>query len=129
MTFNPKYGSIGLVSFPYFWIVECFGPIIEFAGYLYIIIAFFMEQIYYEVAILLALLFVLYGSILSMTSVLLDAWSLRKYPHMRDVLRLLLLSLSEVVWYRPLNLFWRIEGLFRFLRKRTEWGNMKREGF
>ena len=129
MTFNPKYGSIGLVSFPYFWIVECFGPIIEFGGYLYIIIAFFMGQIYYEVAILLALLFILYGAILSMTSVLLDAWSLRKYPNMRDVLRLLVLSLSEVVWYRPLNLFWRIEGLFRFLTKRTEWGNMKREGF
>src|SRR5699024_1866341 len=108
---------------------ECFGPIIEYGGYLYIIIAFFMGQIYYEVAILLALLFILYGTILSMTSVLLHAWSLRNYTHMRDVLCVLVLFLSEVVWYRPLNLFWRREGLFRFLTKRTEWGNMKREGF
>lgn len=129
MTFNPKYGSIGLISFPYFWIVECIGPVIELGGYLYIVVAFFMGQIYYEVAILLALLFVIYGAILSMASVLLDAWSIRKYPNMRDVLRLLVLALSEVFWYRPLNLLWRMEGFFRFLGKRTEWGNMKREGF
>lgn len=129
MTFNPKYGTIGLVSFPYFWLVECLGPIIELGGYLYIIIAFFMGQIYYEVAILLALLFILYGAILSMVSVILDAWSLKKYPSMRDILRLLLLALSEVFWYRPLNLIWRMEGFFRFFRRKNEWGNMKREGF
>lgn len=129
MTFNPRYGAIGLVSIPYFWFIECIGPIIEFGGYIYIIFAFFMGQIYYEIAILLMLLLILYGSLLSMLSVLLDAWSMKTYPRMRDILRLLVLSLSEVFWYRPFNLLWRMEGVFRFLFKKREWGNMKRAGF
>lgn len=40
MSFNFKYGRIGLISFPLFWIVECLGPLIELGGYIYVIIAF-----------------------------------------------------------------------------------------
>lgn len=129
MAFNPKYGTIGLISLPYFWLVECLGPIIEVGGYIYIIVSFFMGQIYFEVAILLSLLFILYGSIISMLSVVLDAWSNNKYQNIRDVFRLLILAFSEVFWYRPFNLIWRLEGSLRFLRKNSEWGYMKRQGF
>lgn len=128
MTFNPRYGAIGMVSFPYFWLIECLGPIIELGGYVYIVIAFFLGQIYYEIAILLLLLFVLYGAIFSVASILLEAWSMKTYPKTKDILRLLLLSLSEIFWYKPLTLVWRTEGFIRFLFGRQEWGQMKRQG-
>ncbi len=41
MTFNPKYGIVGMASFPYYWLIECFGPAIELAGYVYVIWSFF----------------------------------------------------------------------------------------
>jgi len=47
MTLNPKYGAIGMISFPYYWLIECLGPIIELGGYFYIVIAFFLGSIYY----------------------------------------------------------------------------------
>lgn len=128
MTFNPRYGAIGMVSFPYFWLIECLGPIIELGGYIYIIIAFFMGQIYYEIAILLLLLFVLYGAVFSIASILLEAWSMKTYPKSKDLFRLLVLSLSEMFWYKPLTLIWRMEGLIRFILGRQEWGQMKRQG-
>ncbi|CAM5334061.1 Glycosyl transferase OS=Lysinibacillus sphaericus OX=1421 GN=LS41612_05155 PE=3 SV=1 [Lysinibacillus sphaericus] len=79
MTLNPRYGLIGMVSFPYFWLVECLA-VVELGGYIYIIIAFFLGQIYYEMAILLLLLFVIYGVIFSVASVLFEAWSMNTYP-------------------------------------------------
>lgn len=128
MTLNPKYGAIGLISFPYFWIVECLGPVIELGGYIYIVAAFFLGDIYYEVAILLLLLFVLYGVVFSIISVLFEAWSMNKYPKISDTFRMVLLSFTEIFWYRPITLFWRCEGLFNFLIKKKEWGKMERVG-
>ncbi|WP_058308635.1 glycosyltransferase family 2 protein [Gracilibacillus massiliensis] len=128
MTFNPKYRQIGMISFPYFWIVECLGPIIELGGYMYVIVAFFLGDIYFEFALLLALLFILYGSILSALSVLLEAWMVNTYPRFRDVLRMVFVSLTEVFWYRPLTLIWRVEGFIRFLLRKKDWGNMQRTG-
>ncbi|MCF6409757.1 glycosyltransferase family 2 protein [Pseudalkalibacillus salsuginis] len=129
MTFNPKYGAIGMISFPYFWLVECLGPLIELGGYVYIIIAFFFGGMYYEFAILLTLLFILYGAVFSTASVLLDAWSKDIYPRTSDVVHLIFMSLTEVFWFRPLTLLWRLEGFFHFLLRRKEWGNMQRAGF
>ena len=33
MTFNPRYGMVGLFSMPYNWIFELFGAAIETIGY------------------------------------------------------------------------------------------------
>lgn len=128
MTFNPKYGGIGMISFPYFWIVECLGPVIELGGYIYIVFAFFLGDIYYEIAILLALLFVVYGAIFSALSILLEAWSTNAFPKARDVFRLIVVSLSEIFWYKPLTLFWRCEGLLHFILGKNVWGTMQRKG-
>ncbi|KGX84979.1 glycosyltransferase family 2 protein [Pontibacillus litoralis] len=128
MTLNPKYGAVGMVSFPYFWFVEAIGPLVEFGGYVYIVVAFFLGDIYLEFAFLLLCLFVLYGSVISIASVLLDAWNNDVYLRNKDLARLMVMSLTEVVWYKPLTLIWKLEGYLAFILRRKEWGTMKRTG-
>lgn len=128
MMLNPKYGTIGLVSFPYFWLIESIGPFIELSGYIYIFVSFLLGDIYYIFAILLSLLLILYGSVFSIVSVLLEAWSLRTFPKISDTFRLFLYSMSEVFWYRPITLIWRCEGIIYFLIRKKEWGKLKRKG-
>jgi cellulose synthase/poly-beta-1,6-N-acetylglucosamine synthase-like glycosyltransferase len=128
LTFNPKYGSIGMISFPYFWIVEFLGPIVEFLGYIFMILCLFLGGVYIEFAILLFLLSCLYGSLFSMTAVLLEEWSLTKYPKVSDIVKLFLYSLTETIWYRPMTVFWRCEGVWQMLKGDTSWGEMKRKG-
>ncbi|MDR7855225.1 glycosyltransferase [Tissierella sp.] len=128
MTLNPKYGKIGMIAFPYFLFVECFGPIIELGGYIYIVTSFFLGSIYYEFSILLTLLFVLYGSILSAFSILLESWSMNTYTSIKDFVKLILMSLTETFWYRPLSLIWRCEGFVQSILRRKDWGKMKRVG-
>ncbi|KMJ55802.1 glycosyl transferase, partial [Bacillus sp. LL01] len=90
MTFNPRYGLVGTVAFPYFWFVELIGPIVELGGYLFVLLSFFLGDVYLEMAILLLLLMVVYGSLFSMMSVLLEVWSMNQYPRVRDVMKLYL---------------------------------------
>lgn len=128
ITFNPKYGSIGLISFPYFWIVEFLGPVVELLGYLFIFFCLFLGGIYIEFTILLFLLSCLYGSIFSMSAVLLEEWSLTRYPKVSDIVKLFLYSLTETIWYRPLTVLWRCEGIWQMIIGDRSWGEMKRKG-
>jgi cellulose synthase/poly-beta-1,6-N-acetylglucosamine synthase-like glycosyltransferase len=128
LTFNPKYGSIGFISFPYFWIVEFFGPVVELSGYIYIGISLFFGGVYIEFAILIFFLSCLYGSFFSMAAVLLEEWSLRRYPRISQIVKLFLYSLTETLWYRPLTIFWRCEGIWQTIKGETSWGEMKRKG-
>ncbi|MBX9975729.1 glycosyltransferase [Cytobacillus firmus] len=128
MTFNLRYGPIGFISFPYFWIVEFLGPIVELLGYIYVVISLFLGGIYLEFAILIFLLSCLYGSLFSMAAVLLEEWSLRKFPKISDLMKLFFYSMTETLWYRPLTVFWRCEGIWQLIKGDTSWGEMKRKG-
>ncbi|HHW94499.1 MAG TPA: glycosyltransferase family 2 protein [Mogibacterium sp.] len=128
MTLNPRYGKIGMISFPYFWVVECFGPLIELGGYIYIVVAFFLGKLYFEFAIMLALLFILYGSVLSAFAILMETWSVNVYAGIRNFFRLIIVSLTEVFWFRPLTLVWRCEAFIHVILGRKSWGSMDRVG-
>lgn len=128
MWFNPRYGSIGLISMPYFLLIEFFGPVVELFVYILIFLSLILGDIYVEFAILLFLVFVLYGSIFSMAAVLLEEWTMRKISNVSDVVRLFFYSLTETLWYHPLTVLWRCEGIVDALLKRKGWGEMKRKG-
>ncbi|WLR54044.1 glycosyltransferase [Mesobacillus subterraneus] len=128
LTMNPRYGQIGFISFPYFWLVEFLGPIVELSGYIYVFISLFAGGIYLEFAILIFLLSCLYGSLFSAFAILLEEWSLRKYPKISDLLKLFFYSLTETLWYRPLTVFWRCQGIWQMIKGEKAWGEMKRKG-
>ncbi|MBS8262864.1 glycosyltransferase family 2 protein [Mesobacillus boroniphilus] len=128
LTLNPRYGPIGFISFPYFWLVEFFGPIVELSGYIFVFISLFAGGIYLEFAILIFLLSCLYGSLFSAFAILLEEWSLRKYPKISALLKLFFYSLTETLWYRPLTVFWRCQGIWQMIKGENGWGEMKRKG-
>jgi cellulose synthase/poly-beta-1,6-N-acetylglucosamine synthase-like glycosyltransferase len=44
MAFNPKYGRIGMISFPYWIFFEWLAPIIQFLGIGYVILLLFLDS-------------------------------------------------------------------------------------
>lgn len=129
MIFNPKYGLVGFVSMPYFLFIELLSAVIEFIGYLIVIVGLAFSLINVQIAFFLFMMSFLYGSILSMSAVLLEEWSLKKYETKRELTKLFFFSLSEVFWYRPLTVLWRFEGFIQaLLNRRSNWGEMTRKG-
>ncbi|MCI3922559.1 glycosyltransferase family 2 protein [Paenibacillus sp. TRM 82003] len=129
MMMNPKYGRIGMVAMPYFLLVELFGPIIEVFGYVTVALGYAFDVLNVPFVIAYALLMLLYGSLLTSGTVLLEELSLRKYNRVFDVTRMMLYALSESFWYRPIMLLYRWIGFIQAVRgKKHGWGDMARRG-
>ncbi len=129
MMLNPRYGKIGMISMPYFLFVELLGPVVELTGIITVLIGLFLDTIDIRITLILALLMLLYGSLLSMGAVLFEEWCFKRYNRVSDLTRLFLYALSETFWYRPMMTFWRFEGLLRIAaRKKHVWGDMTRGG-
>ncbi|WP_078578840.1 glycosyltransferase family 2 protein [Salipaludibacillus agaradhaerens] len=128
MLFNPKYKGIGLFSMPYYLLVELLSAVFELIGYFVILFGLIFSFVLVDVAIVMFLMTVLYGSLLSSLAVLLEEWTYHKYPDTKSLLVLFFWALTESFWYRPLMVWWRCSGLIQTFTKKADWGNMKRKG-
>ena len=128
MVFNPKYKGIGLFSVPYYIMIELLSAVFEVLGYFIIVGGLAFNWIDTEIALVLLLVMVLYGSLLSSLAVLLEEWTYHKYPDVKSIVILYLYALTETFWYRILMNFWRVQGLYQAFKKKSVWGNMERKG-
>ena len=125
---NPRYGRIGLVALPYYAIFETVGPVVEFAGLVLAIVGIAFGMMDWQMAWLLFLAAIVYGTLNSVAAVLLEELSFRRYLRLRDVVTLLMVSLVENFGYRQMTTWWRLRGVLDYLRGRNSWGAMTRKG-
>lgn len=126
--FNRRYGSMGWVAFPYFVFVELLAPVIEAVGLLGGIAGLAFGKVNVHFAILYFLVAYGFGVILSLLTLLLEELSFQRYPAVRDRLLLIAWAVLENVGYRQLTVVWRLRGIWKYLRGRTDWGAMERRG-
>lgn len=127
--FNPAYGSMGLISYPYFVLFELIAPIVEIVGLIGLAAALALGALNVEFAILFFLAAYGYGLLLTTATFLIEEYAYHRYETIGDRLLMLLWALLENFGYRQLTVLWRIQGLVKYLRGRTEWGAMQRRGF
>lgn len=127
--FNPRFRALGVIAFPYFIMVEAFIPFVEVLGIAYLIAGFFVGQVFVEFSLFLLMLSLIYAGLMNTISVMLHSWQQDKYPDAAELAYVLGLSFTEAFWFKPLMLFWRLEGFYRFFTKRSDWGVMDRRGF
>ncbi|MCH8557037.1 MAG: glycosyltransferase [Balneolia bacterium] len=128
MTLNPKYGKLGTVAMPFFIVGELLAPIIELSGYILVIVSWMFGIVNTTFALVFFFVAVVLGMILSLSAVLLEELTVRRYSKGRDVLKLALYALLENLGYRQLHVWWRLRGIIAYLKGDKEWGEMKREG-
>jgi len=126
---NPRYGTVGLLAYPYFCLLEGLGPLIEIAGYaaFAITLIFGLWSPAYVAAFLI--LAVIVGIALSAAAVALEELTFRRYPRWVDLLRLFAAAVVENLGYRQLNQWWRLQGTLAMLRGVRQWGPQERRGF
>lgn len=127
--FNPRYKAMGLVIYPYFFFVELLAPVMESLGLIGLVVGLLAGLINLPFAILFFLVAYGYGLLLSAFTLLLEELSFHRHESIKDRLTLLGWALLENLGYRHLSVVWRLRGLIKYLRGRTEWGAMTRRGF
>ena len=127
--FNPRYGTMGLVAYPYFLFVELLAPIVEAFGITILVVSYFLGAIDLSFAILFLLVAYGYGLVLTTFTLALDEISYHRFESVSDRLLLLLWVMLENLGYRQLTVIWRLLGLIKFVQGRKDWGKMERVGF
>jgi cellulose synthase/poly-beta-1,6-N-acetylglucosamine synthase-like glycosyltransferase len=129
MLFNPSYGRIGALAYPYYFFFEMLGPILELMGYISFVFLIANGSISGPHIAAFLSLAVVFGLVLSISAVLLEEMTFRRYARKRDLLHLFRLAILENFGYRQLIFYWRFRGIISKFRKSAGWGEMKRKGF
>lgn len=119
--FNRKYGLIGMISYPFQLYVEALGAGVEFLGYFMVPLALIFGMVPPTLYVLFVCLALLYGGFLSIGAVLLEDLTYRRYPGYRDLATLLLYAFLENIGYRQVILYYRFQGVVRFLSGFRKW--------
>ncbi len=125
MFLNPKYGWVGMLGYPYFVFVEALGPMVEFMGYLGVVLFYIFGLLNREFALLFFLLAFGWGILISVGSILIDNLLYRRYGSIKDIVKLCLYSVLEVLGYRQLIVMERFVATFQFWYR--AWGKPKRK--
>ncbi|MFC1563281.1 glycosyltransferase [candidate division KSB1 bacterium] len=128
MLLNPGYGIVGMFAMPFFFFFEMLGPIVEFTGYIVFAFSWIFNIINLQFALLFLTVAVLLGIVLSLSSLVLEELSFRKYPKISHVFALFLFSIFENFGYRQIHSWWRLRGIIDYFRGKKQWGIMERKG-
>ena len=126
--FGTKYGIVGWLSFPFHSYVEGLGAAVEFLGYLLMPLAIFLGVVPPGLLLVFILLGFIYGGFLSVGAVLLEELTYRRYPRLRDLLILLAFAMFENIGYRQLVLYFRFQGIVKFLAGSRHWEKVAHVG-
>jgi cellulose synthase/poly-beta-1,6-N-acetylglucosamine synthase-like glycosyltransferase len=129
LLFARRSGAVGWLAFPVMTVFEAVGPIIEFAGYIFMTVAFVMGWISGPAFAAFMFLAVGLGLMLSASALLLEEMSFRLYPRLAHLSALVAAMVVENIGYRQLNSWWRLVGIWKWVRGGDGvWGEMKRKG-
>lgn len=127
LLFQSGSGFAGWLAFPFMMIFEWIEPFVEVAGYVFIVVTYFLGMLSPPNALLFFLFAIGFGMLLSVTSLLLEEMSFHTYRNGGDLLRLFLAVIVENFGYRQLNSLWRLKGLVEWtLGRKAQWGEMTR---
>lgn len=129
MMFNPKYGAIGMIVYPYFVIVELLSPPIELIGYIGLVLSIYFNAVDWFFAALFFVAAYGLGTVLSLFSIVLEEASFRRYNKLRYTMYFVLISLIETFGYRHMSVWWRCKGMYKYFAGVKTWGGMQRKGF
>jgi cellulose synthase/poly-beta-1,6-N-acetylglucosamine synthase-like glycosyltransferase len=129
MLFNPRYGTTGMLAMPFYLLFEMLGPFVELLGY--VIFAFFVMtgQIDSPFAVRFFLLAVVYGMILSLSALLIEEFSMNRFPRLSDIITIAIFGILENIVYRQWLVVVRVKAFFDLMRGKKGWGMMEKKGF
>jgi len=128
MLFRSPYGRLGWLALPYQWLFELLAPLVELVGYTTMLLAALLGVLSREFFLQFLVFGYAFATLLSIGAVLQEEITYRRYNNWRDVTRLICFCFFEHFPYRQLQMVWRLQGMWQYLRGDAAWGKMKRVG-
>ncbi len=127
LMFNPRYGRVGMVGFPYFFLYEMLGCVMEIAAIPLVIVSFILGIVNVHFFILFITVAIIWGLFLTFSSIFLEEVSYSRYKERGDLLKLFKAAFFENFGYRQIHSWWRFKGFVKYVFKvKSGWGTIKR---
>ncbi len=126
--FNPRYGALGMVVYPFYFFGEALSPIVEFLGYGLIVTAFVLGI---SPTWILYFLLITWGftTFLNVACLLLELVCFNKYEKWSDIGKLVFYSIIENFGFRQITIWARLRGTYLYFFGKYQWVHMERKGF
>lgn len=128
MLFRPKYGRIGFVLLPWFWLYELAAPVVEVIAWISIVLAATFGCLNWKLAPIIIGGGYTLTVLLSVLSILQSEGRYPRYTA-RDKSRLVFQTVLEIFPFRFLHIFWRLRGQINYFRGDRRWDAIPRAGF
>ena len=130
MFFNPKFGRLGMLSYPYWFFYEWLAPLLEFFGFFTIILFYFLGILNWEFFIAITLTVYTFSVMFSFYAILWDVYSYNQYKKTKDILLLMFCAIIEPFVFHPIVVWSAVRGNYKKLFKiNSGWGSQVRKGF
>ena len=125
MLFNPRYRTVGLLGVPFYLVSEVLAPVFEALAVLSLAAAVALGVFHWTTFALTLGLIAFANAALTASAILADDLQSRVY-RVPDIARLLLLAPLDLFLYRPILMWARLKGTWRFLRRDKGWYKFER---
>ena len=127
--FNPKYGLLGMLSYPYWFFFEFLAPLVEFVGMVGFLIFMLFGLVDWIFFVNLLLFVFSFGFLYSVFAILMEVLTYNQYKRPNDILNLILTAFLEPFIFHPFVVWSAVKGNLDLLQKKNAWGEMTRQGF
>jgi poly-beta-1,6-N-acetyl-D-glucosamine synthase len=129
LALNPKYGLMGILSYPFWFLFEWLAPFIEFIGIFVFIFLVILGKVNWLFFLSLLTAVYCFALFISGWALLAEELSYYKYTKKRDIFKMILVAIIEPIVFHPRVVWWSIKGNFDLWKGKKSWGDMTRQGF
>lgn len=127
---NPKYGKIGLISYPYWLVFEWLAPLIEFFGLIYLGTMAFFGLVNLPFFLLMVATIYIFSVSFTVATLYVEESTFFQYSRRDQLVKLFFAGVLEPLVYHPFVVWNAVKGNWDlFFNGKKQWGAMKRTGF
>ena len=130
--FNPRYGILGLLSFPFWLFYEWMAPLVEFTGLVYFRLLVVHNQINWSNFLILLVAMYLFSVVFSLVAIIEEEMLFRQYSKRSDAFQIMLIALISPIIYHPILTINALKGNIQYLissKEKRRWGSVKKKKF
>jgi poly-beta-1,6-N-acetyl-D-glucosamine synthase len=125
MLFNPRYRSVGMLGMPFYLFSEVLAPVFELVAAASLVGSAALGVLDLSAFTLTVGTIAFANGALTATAIFADDYQSRLY-RLGDLVRILVLAPLDLVLYRPILMWARLKGTWRFLRRDKGWYKFER---
>ncbi len=129
MLFNSKFGRLGLISYPYWFFYEWLSPLLEFFGFLTVLLFWRLGILNWDFFIALTATIYTFSVTFSFYAIVWEVFTYNQYRKTSDILILGLCAVVEPFVFHPVVTWASVRGNYKKLvGRKTGWGRQVRKG-